>query len=79
MTWSFDLPGRLKMAIKDAITIFSRIGHAVVGMHLGTGGSRFEAEKAAQRKQNFKTGLRSGNGTDGVNKMLLSVSRSSCL
>lgn len=30
MTWSFDLPDKLKLAIADAIAIFSRIDHAVV-------------------------------------------------
>jgi hypothetical protein len=30
MTWSFELPGRLKLAIADAITIFSRIDHAII-------------------------------------------------
>jgi len=30
MTWSFDLPDRLKIAIADAIAIFSRIDHAVI-------------------------------------------------
>jgi hypothetical protein len=30
MTWSFDLPDRLKLAIADAIAIFSRIDHAVI-------------------------------------------------
>jgi hypothetical protein len=30
MTWSFDLPDRLKAAIADAVTIFSRIDHAVI-------------------------------------------------
>lgn len=30
MTWSFDLPDRLKLAIADAIAIFSRIDHAII-------------------------------------------------
>jgi len=30
MTWSFDLPVRLKIAIADAIAIFSRIDHVVI-------------------------------------------------
>src|SRR5260370_32711582 len=30
MTWSFDLSDRLKIAIADAIAIFSRIDHAVI-------------------------------------------------
>jgi hypothetical protein len=30
MTWSFDLPDKLKLAIADVITVFSRIDHAVI-------------------------------------------------
>jgi hypothetical protein len=30
MTWSFDLPVELKVAIADAVTIFSRIDHSVI-------------------------------------------------
>jgi hypothetical protein len=30
MTWSFELPERLKVAIADAVAIFSRIDHAVI-------------------------------------------------
>jgi hypothetical protein len=30
MMWSFDLPDRLKLAIADAVAIFSRIDHAVI-------------------------------------------------
>jgi hypothetical protein len=30
MTWSFDLPDKLRLAIADAVTIFSRIDHAVI-------------------------------------------------
>jgi hypothetical protein len=30
MTWSFDLPDRLKLAIADAIAIFSRIDHSLI-------------------------------------------------
>lgn len=30
MTWSFELPDRLKLAIADAITVFSRVDHAVI-------------------------------------------------
>jgi hypothetical protein len=29
MTWSFDLPNELKVAVADAIVIFSRIDHAI--------------------------------------------------
>lgn len=30
MTWSFELPDRLRLAIADAVTIFSRIDHAII-------------------------------------------------
>ena len=30
ITWSFDLPDRLRLAIADAVTIFSRIDHAII-------------------------------------------------
>lgn len=30
MTWSFDLPDRLKIAISDAVTIFSRLDHMII-------------------------------------------------
>jgi hypothetical protein len=31
MTWSFDLPDRLKLAIAEAVTIFSHIDCMVIG------------------------------------------------